>query len=106
MREMTEEEEALAAELFKMGDRPPPHVGEGSTHLTVRIDNTTPGVVYYGPHERTMKIRMPQTVVLDYSLVDGKQTLLIQTKEGRKWIGTAKSGTDVVILRRFVDGKE
>ena len=105
MREMTPEEEALATELFRMGDRPPPHVGEGETHLTVRFDNTTPGVIYYGPHARERKVRMPFTTVLTHRLEEGgAQTLLVRTKEGHKWTGVVKSGTDIVVLRRLLDG--
>jgi hypothetical protein len=104
MRKMTPEEEALATELFRIGNRPPPHVGEGETHLTVRFDNTTPGVIYYGPHARERKVRMPFTTVLRHTIAGGEQTLLVRTKEGHKWTGVVKSGTDIVVLRRLLDG--
>lgn len=110
MREMTEEEEEMAAKLFKSADRPPPHKGEGDTHLTVRFDNTQPNVIFYGPHERDRRIRIPGAVVLRYTLDTSaktptggkyvKQSLMIRTRDGRKWTGTLKQGTDVVILKR------
>lgn len=103
MREMTEEEEKMAAKLFKPADRPPPHKGEGKTHLTVRFDNTRPEVIYYGPHDRERKIRIPGATVLRYTLdtsgKEPKQSLMIRTKDGRKWSGTIKPGTDVVLLK-------
>jgi hypothetical protein len=107
MREMTPEEKALAAELFREDDRPPGAKGEGIERLTIRFDNTTPGAVYYGPHARTRKVRMPFTTVLRYTLVEGGvQTLLVRTKEGHKWTGTVKPGTDVVVLQRVGPEKD
>jgi hypothetical protein len=109
VRELTKAESKMAAELFATSDRPLPHKGEGTTHLTVRFDPGKPGVIYYGPHARVNRIRMPRTVVLSYK-VDAaaktpsggkyvRQTLRVRTEDGRKWTGTVKSGTDVVILR-------
>lgn len=110
MRELTEEEKKLAGALFSQTDRPPPHVGEGDTHLTVRFDPSRPGAIYYGPHERVRRIRIPGATVLRF-VVDAsartptggrwiKQSLLVRTEDGRKWTGTVKAGTDVVILKR------
>jgi hypothetical protein len=109
MRQMTHEETQLAAELFKVGDRPPPHTGELRTHLTVRFDPALPGVVYYGPHLRERKVRIPGAVVLSYMLDTSartptggrfaRQSLLIRTSDGRKWQGNPKPGTDVVVLK-------
>lgn len=102
MRELSKEESELAAELFKPTDRPPPHKGEGNTHLTIRFDPQV-GVVYWGPHARDRRIRMPGAAVLSYVLdTKGKkpvQSLLVRTGDKRKWKGTVKPGTDVVVLR-------
>lgn len=112
---MTAEEERVALELFASGDRPPPHKGEGKTHLTVRFDNTRPGVIYYGPHERERKVRIPGATVLRYTIDPSartptggrwvRQSLIVRTQDGRKWMGTSKGGTDVVILRLMKEGK-
>jgi len=106
---MTAEQEQLAAELFKSDDRPLPAKGEGKTRFTIRFDSTRPGVIYYGPHERQRKVRIPGAVVLSYKVdasaktpTGGKytrQSLLVRTRDGRKWTGTVKNGTDVIVLR-------
>jgi hypothetical protein len=104
---MTEDEEKVASELFKVGDKPPPHTGELRTHLTVRFDQTRPGIVYYGPHLYTRKVRIPGATVISYSLVTAPgpkvrtahQSVLIRTADGRKWQGNPKPGTDVIVLK-------
>jgi len=110
MRKMTTEEEKTAAELFAPGDRPPPHKGEGDTHLTVRFDNTRPDTIYYGPHLRERRVRIPGATVLRYILDTSartptggryvKQSLMVRTGDGKRWTGTLRQGTDVVILKR------
>lgn len=113
MRKMTAEEKAMASELFQSSDMPPPHKGEGDTHLTVRFDSSMPNAVYYGPHARKIKVRIPGATVLRF-IVDSsaktptggkyiRQTVWVRTSDGRKWRGQAKSGTDVIILRRIKD---
>jgi hypothetical protein len=105
MRELSKEEAELAAELFAIPEAPPPHKGEGVTHLTVRFDTTRPGVIYWGPHHSSRKIRMRGVTVLSYTMEPkGKskklrQSLRVRTEDGRKWTGQPKSGTDVVILQ-------
>lgn len=106
MRELTKAEQEMAAQLFAQSDSPLPHKGEGKTHLTVRFDSTRPGVVYFGPHARKNRIRIPGAVVLSYALDTSnrrnpQQRLRVRTEDGRKWVGTVKSGTDVVILRNL-----
>ena len=118
MRDMTVEEATLAQELFKSGEMPPPAKGEGKERLTVRFDPGMPGVVYYGPHSHKIKRRIPGAVVLSWKIDPTartpnkvryvRQTIVVRTKDGRKWHGTLKSGTDVVILklRTGMDGKD
>lgn len=111
MRELTKEEQKVASELFAQTNRPPPHKGEGDTHLTVRFDPANPGAIYWGPHARERRIRMPRTTVLSYKMDSSRRTpsggwyttqsILVRTEDGRKWTGTVKAGTDVVILRRI-----
>ena len=113
---MTAEQEQLAAELFKSDDKPLPAKGEGKTRLTVRFDSTQPGVIYYGPHEKPKrKVRIPGAVVLSFKVDTSaktptggrytRQSLLVRTRDGRKWTGTVKSGTDVIVLR-LLSGKQ
>lgn len=113
MRDLTSEEEALAAQLFASSadDYYPPHKDEGDSRLTVRFDSTRPGVIFYGPHARKRRIRIPGAVVLSYKIDTSaktptggryiKQSLRVRTEDGRKWAGQVKSGTDVVILRKI-----
>jgi hypothetical protein len=115
MRDLTKEENEMAVKLFAPTNRPPPHKGEGETHLTVRFDPDKPGAIFYGPHARQRKIRMKGATVLSYKFDPSartptggkwiKQSLLVRTEDGRRWTGTVKTGTDVVILRR-VKAKE
>lgn len=116
MRDLTIEEAAVAQELFKETDRPPPAKGEGKTRLTVRFDSTRPGVVYYGPHSHQRKTRISGATVLSY-MIDPtaktpkkvryvRQTIVVRTKDGRKWQGDLKSGTDVVTLKLMVKVKK
>jgi hypothetical protein len=110
MRDLTDTENEMAAKLFASADRPPPHKGEGETHLTVRFDPANPGAIYWGPHARQRRVRMKGATVLSYKLDTSartpsggkyiRQTVVVRTEDGRKWMGMVKAGTDVVILRR------
>jgi hypothetical protein len=116
MRDLTDTENEMATTLFASTDRPPPHKGEGSTHLSVRFDPGTPGVIYWGYHARERRIRMRDVTVLSFKIdptattpTGGrwiKQTVVVRTKDGRKWAGTVKTGTDALILRRIKEEKK
>ena len=107
MRAMTDEEQAVAKELFTPDEVDP---REGRTLLTVRFNPLTLKV-YYGPHERKSKIVHRGVTLLRFGRVIARTTPtggavhrweLVVRYDDRVWKGYLphpKQKTDVVILK-------
>lgn len=99
--EMTPEQEKLAVELFGTGNNDP---REGEDRLTVRFDPDKLAVYRAKGHRKPV----PGLILLHYketpsvTPTGGHYTarrLTVRTRDGKKWWGTVKHGTDIVKLR-------
>lgn len=107
MREMTEEEKETAATLFASA----PDKREGKTRLTVRFSPNTHKFYYHYDGKDGKPAPMVKRVNITLLRYEEKpaltptggryirRSLIARTKDGRKWYGTLKNGTNVVKLR-------
>lgn len=104
--QMTKTQEDLAFKLFGTWT---PDKREGKTLLTVRFDVET-HELFKGPvsGKRPRRVPLRDAVVLRYAETTAvtptggrytRRALTVRTRDGRRWYGLIRRGTDVVKLR-------
>ena len=101
---MTKEQEKLAQELFA----PTADPREGKTRLTVRFIRDEVAVVKPSRGRRvkagTVLHYVEKPAVTPTGGRYQKRAMTVKTKDGRKWYGTMRNGSDIVRLRLAENG--